>query len=98
VRIPTVVTKCKVTACVSILAMMTGTVLDTAWIRGWALLIAAYALALCLRTAVQQGVAETQAYIKRWSHQVFEDGFRSGVEQGREMEAAERFIASTTDR
>ena len=92
VRVPTVITKCKVTAGVAVVAMTIGTLLDASWIRGWSLLIAVYAVGLCLRTAVDKGVEAVRANVKQWSHQVFQDGFRSGVEQGRAMEAAERFI------
>lgn len=92
-RIPTVVTKCKVASGVAVAVMAAGTIIEQPWLRGWALLAAVYAVGLCLRAAVDRAAEEVRAYIKKWSHQVFEDGFKSGVETGREMEAAERFVA-----
>lgn len=48
--------------------------------------------------AVERGVEHVKAYVKVWSLETFESGFKQGVEQGREMEAAERFIDSTRQR
>lgn len=73
--------------------MTTGTVIGVEWLQRWALLIAIAAVGLCLTVAVERAADAIKVYVQKWSHQVFEDGFRSGVEQGREMEAAERFVA-----
>lgn len=82
----------------SIATMATGSLTDHQWMRGWSLLVAVYAVGLCLRAAVDKGVEHVKAYVKVWSLQTFESGFKQGVEQGREMEAAERFIDSTRQR
>lgn len=96
-RIPTVLTKCKITSGAAVLAMAVGTVLGVEWLQRWALLIAICAVGLCLAVAIERAAEAIKTYVQKWSHQVFQDGFRSGVEQGREMEATERFLASTKE-
>lgn len=97
-RIPTVLTKCKVTSGVAVAVMVAGSILDQPWIRGWSILVAVYAVGLCIRMAVERAAEAVKAYIRKWSHETFESGFKSGVDQGREMEAAERFIAEVDRR
>lgn len=94
-RIPTALTKCKVTSITAIAVMVIGSITDHQWMRGWSLLLAVYAVGLCLRTAIERGAGHVKAYVKVWSLDTFESGFKQGVEQGREMEAAERFIAGS---
>jgi hypothetical protein len=98
VRVPSVVTKCKVMSGAAIGVMAAGSILEHSWMRGWSLLIAVYAVGLCLRSAVDRGAERIKAYVRVWALETFESGFKSGVEQGREMEAAERFIASVEHR
>lgn len=94
-RIPTVLTNCKVVSGVAVGAMVMGTIQDQQWARSWSLLLAVYAVGLCLKAAIQAAAEAIKLHLQKWSHQAFEDGWRSGVEQGREMEATERFLAST---
>lgn len=96
-RIPTVLMNCKVVSAVAVVAMVAGTILDQQWARSWSILLAVYAVGLCLQVAVANAAEAIKLHLQKWSHQAFEDGWRSGVEQGREMEAAERFIAASRE-
>ena len=94
---PTALTKCRVISGVAVGLMAAGTFVEqTPWLKAWALLVAVYAAALFLGATVQVAAAHMEAYIKKWVFRSFEDGFKGGVDAGREIEAAERFIASTT--
>lgn len=95
VRVPTVLTKCKVMAAGAVGLMGTGQVIGSSELRGWALLMGIFAAAMCIRAAIRDAAETIKEYIRQWSHQTFEDGFKGGVEQGRAMEASERFIDAT---
>jgi len=95
VRIPTVLLKCKVMSGCAVALMAASTIGDLDWLARWSILASILAAGMCLRAAVRELADNIKAYIKRWSHETYESGFRQGVETGREMEAAERFIAST---
>lgn len=97
-RVPIVLTKFKVMAGGAVILMAASTVADLDWLARWSLLASVLAVGVLLGAAVREAADSVNAYIKKWSHQTFESGFKAGVEQGREMEAAERFIASATDR
>lgn len=92
-RIPTVLLKCKVVAVGAVGLMTASTVGDFDWLARWALLVSVLAAGMCLRAAVRETADAIKEYVMKWSLQVFEDGFKAGVDQGREMEAAEQFIA-----
>jgi hypothetical protein len=80
-------------------ALMTAsTVGDLDWLARWSILASILAAGMCLRAAVREVADNIQSYIKRWSHDVFEDGLKRGIEIGREMEATRQFISSTRDR
>lgn len=95
---PRWLTKCKVFVGLSVILMTAGSVTEMDWIRGWSLLVAVYAVGLFLKAAMCVATKKVLEYIQKWAHQTFEDGFKGGVEVGREMEAAERFIAATRER
>jgi hypothetical protein len=78
--------------------MTMGTVYGSSELRSWALLVSILSACLGVVHAIQLAADGVTSYIKTYVFQVFEDGFRGGVEQGREMEAAERFIASSAER
>lgn len=96
-RVPTVLLKCKVAACVAVTLMTAGTVFNSPEARAWALLVAILAAGLGIGAAVRVGTEAIKAYVHRWTLETFEHGFKQGIEQGREMEAAERFIRSARD-
>lgn len=96
-RLPTVLLSCKVMSGVSVVVMTAGSITEHPWLRGWSLLVAVYAVGLCLRAAVERAAREVMLQMKKWAHKPFEDGLKAGVELGREMEATERFIASTRE-
>lgn len=89
-RVPRVFTKCKAAAAGSVVLMAAGTYAGSPAIRAWAILVAVLAIGYC----VHEGVEVVKEHLTKYVFKVFEDGFRGGVEQGREMEAADRFIAS----
>lgn len=96
-RVPTVLTKCKIASGLAIGLIAAGSLSEhVPWLRAWGLLVAVYAVALFLGAAVEAAAETVQAYVKKWAHQSFEDGFKGGVDVGREMEAARQFIAATT--
>lgn len=74
--------------------MVVGTWLEHPATRAWGLLFGVLAVGLCIRGAVLEGVETVKEDLTKYVFKVFEDGFKGGVEAGREMEAAERFIAS----
>jgi hypothetical protein len=78
--------------------MALGTIYGSSEARAWAILIGMIAACLGVIYAIQQAAESVKGYIKQYAFQVFEDGFKSGVNTGREMEAAGQFIASVTDR
>lgn len=93
-RVPRVLLKCKVSALTAVGLMVLGTFYDEPRLRAWALLVAMIAVGLGMWFAIRQATTAVKTYVHRWSLETFEHGFKQGVEQGREMEAAERFIAS----
>ena len=93
-RVPTVLLRCKVASGVSVILMIVGTVLDLPEVRAWSVLVAVLATGLGIGAAVRNGTEAIKAYVHRWSLETFEHGFKQGVEQGREMEAAERLMSS----
>ena len=93
-RVPTVLTNCKITAVVAVILMAWGTASGAAEVRSWALLVGVLATGLGISVAVRRGTEAIKAYVHRWSLETFEHGVKQGIEMGREMEAAERFIAS----
>lgn len=97
-RVPRVLTNCKTAAGVAVILMGSGTIFGSAELRAWALLFGVLAAGLCAAAAVRDGVEAIKSHLTRYVFNVFEDGFRAGVEQGREMEAAERFISAASDR
>ena len=88
-----VFTRHHVLAAVAVAVMVVGGVTDSAWTRVWGLLIAIGAVGLYLAQVIRQGVEAVKAYIQKWSHQVFTDGFQAGREAG----AAEQFIRETQE-
>jgi hypothetical protein len=74
--------------------MTLGTLYGSSELRSWALLVSILSACLGVVYAIQAAADGVTSYIKRYVFQVFEDGFRGGVEQGREMEATQQFIAS----
>ncbi len=74
--------------------MIAGTVMGSIELRGWALLVAILSAGLGIGAAVRTGTETVKAYIHRWTLETFEHGMKQGIEMGREMEAAERLIAS----
>lgn len=94
-RLPRVLAGCKVAAGAAVILMTAGTWSHTAELRAWALLFGVLAAGLCVTRAVQEGVEVIKGHLQKYAYSVFEDGFRGGLEQGREIEATERFIAST---
>lgn len=93
-RVPRVLTKCKVAAMAAVILMTVGSHFDLPEVRAWALLFGLLAAGLCITAAVNDGVEAVKQHLVKYVFRVFEDGFRGGVEQGREMESTERFIAS----
>jgi hypothetical protein len=84
--------KCKVSAIVAIGLMTLGTFYDHPAIRAWSILVGLLAVGIGIGVAVQRGAESIKAYVHRWTLETFEHGFKQGVEQGREMEAAERMM------
>lgn len=91
------ITKCKACVISSVVLMVAGSVADHGWVRGWALLAAVYAVGLCLKDTVRKAQVRMRDEQRRWSHEVYESAFKQGLGVGREIEAAERFIASTRE-
>lgn len=94
-RVLSIITKCKIVSATSVAVMAAGSITDHQWMRGWSLLLAVYAVGLCLRAAVERAAGRIMLYVNKWTLETFESGFKRGIEQGREMEAAERFIAAS---
>ena len=94
-RIPIVLTKCKVAAGVAVTLMTASTVGDLDWLARWAIAVSILSAALCLRAAIRDATRSIEAYVKRWSLDVFEHGIKQGIDLGREIEAAEKLIASS---
>ena len=92
-RVPRVLLKCKVSAAVAIGLMIVGTVHDSPAIRAWSLLVGLLAVGLGLWLVIRQATGAVKAYVHRWTLDTFEHGFKQGIEQGREMEAAEHMMA-----
>lgn len=93
-RVPRVLTKCKAAALASVILMAVGTHLDMPEVRAWAVLFGVLAAGLCITAAIHESVDVVKEHLTKYVFQVFEDGFRGGLEQGREIEATQRFIAS----
>lgn len=93
-RVPTVLTSCKVAALAAVTLMTVGTVIGSPETRAWAILVGTLALGLGVGAAIRRATEAIKAYVHRWTLETFEHGFRLGVEQGREMEAAERLMSS----
>lgn len=96
-RLPRMLHICKVAGVAAVVMMTVGTVHDSIELRGWALLVGMLSASLGVASAVRMSTEAMKAYVHRWTLETFEHGFRKGIEQGREIEAAERFIASTRD-
>ncbi len=94
-RVPRVLLKCKLFAAIAVGLMVLGTVHQSPAIRAWGLLVGLLAVGLGIWLAIRQATGSLKAYVHQWTLETFEHGFKQGIEQGREMEAAERFIAST---
>lgn len=93
-RVPKVFLKCRVAAIIAVGLMILGTILSEPEIRAWSLLVALYAASLGIWFSIKQATSAVKAYVHRWTLETWEHGFKQGVDVGREMEAAERFIAS----
>lgn len=89
-RVPTVLLSCKLAALAAVILMTAGTVLKLPEVRAWALLVSVLAAALAICVAIHRATEAVKAYVHRWSLETFKHGFQQGVEQGRQMEAAER--------
>jgi hypothetical protein len=85
--------KCKLSATIAVCMMTLGTVHDSPMIRAWSILVALLAVGLGVWFAILQATEATKAYVHRWTLETFEHGFKQGIEQGREIEAAERLMA-----
>lgn len=85
-------TKCKIVAGTAVVLMGIGLMIRSPEIRSLALLVSILAAAMFIRTAVHEAAETIKTYVRQWSHQSFEAGFKGGVEQGRAMEASERFL------
>lgn len=96
-RVPTVLTSCKLAALAAVILMTAGTVLRMPELRAWALLVSVLAGALGICVAIHRSAEAVKAYVHRWALETFEHGFKQGVEQGREMAAAERLMSSVRD-
>lgn len=96
-RVPTVLLNCKLAATAAVILMMVGTATGSTDVRAWAILIGLLAAGLCIKAAVHEAADAMQLYVRKWAHESFEQGFKGGVEVGREMEAAERFIAASRE-
>lgn len=94
-RVPKVLLKCKVSAIAAVTLMVIGTLVRSPEIRAWALLIAILAAGLGICSGMRSATQAVKAYVQRWSVDTFEHGMKQGIEMGREIEAAERLIAST---
>jgi hypothetical protein len=97
VRVPKVLLKCDLVTAAAVILMVVGTLTRLPEIRAWAILIGLFAAGLCIRSAVHEAADTLKVYMRKWSHETFEQGFKAGVEVGREMEAAEKFIAATRE-
>ena len=93
-RVPKVLGSCKASGVAAVVLMTAGTYSGSSELRAWALLFGVLAAGLCITAAVQEGVETIKDHLTKYVFKVFEDGFRGGVEQGREMEATQQFIAS----
>lgn len=93
VRVPTVLTSCKVVAAIAVLSVGAGT-FGPPELRAWGILTGVLAAGMCIKAAIHAGVEAIKEHLTKYVYMVFEDGFRGGVEQGREMEAAKNFLAS----
>lgn len=96
-RVPTVLTSCKAAAVVAVILMTAGTLIGSPELRAWALLVSVLAASLGVSVAVRRGTEAVKAYVHRWSLETFEYGFKQGVEQGREIAAAEQLMSSVRD-
>lgn len=96
-RVPTALTSCKVAAVAAVILMAAGTIYKSPEVRAWALLVGVLAAALAICVAIHRGTEAVKAYVHRWSLETFEHGFKQGIEQGREMAAAERLMSSLRD-
>ena len=75
--------------------MILGTIYESPAVRAWGLLVGLLAVGLGIWFVIRNATEAVKAYVHRWTLETFEHGFKQGVEQGREMEATERFISST---
>lgn len=92
-RVPRVLLKCKLSAAVAVALMILGTVHESPAIRAWGLLVGLLAVGLGLWLVIRQATEAVKAYVHRWTLETYQHGFKQGIEQGREMEAAERMMA-----
>jgi hypothetical protein len=87
----------KAAAVAAVILMTAGTALGSPEVRAWSLLVGIFAAALGIAAVVRRGTEAMKAYVHRWTLQTYEHGMKQGIEMGREIEAAEKFIASTRD-
>jgi hypothetical protein len=97
VRVPKVLLKCKLATAAAVITMVIGTCHDSPGLRSWGVLFGILAATLAVVGVIQRCTEALKAYIHRWAHETFEHGMRQGIEMGREIEAAERFIQSTRE-
>lgn len=97
-RVPPVLLNCKIVAGAAVITMGAGTWFGPPELKAWGLLFGVLAAGLCITSAVHQGVEAIKDHLSRYAFRVFEDGFRGGVDQGREIEAAERLMTSADER
>lgn len=71
----------------AIVLMAAGSITEHVWLRGWGLLIGLFGVGLCIH-----------ASIRRWAYQPFQDGYKAGHTDGREIGVAEGFSLATGDR
>lgn len=74
--------------------MVAGTGTGSLELRAWSLLVGILAAGLGVVAAIYHAAEAVKVYVRKWSHETFEAGFKGGIAVGREMEAAEQFIAS----
>lgn len=96
-RMPTVLTNCKTMAALAVVLMVVSTAGDLEWLARWSILTGVLAAGMCLRAAIRDATESVQVYVKRWSLDTFEHGMKQGIDMGREIEAAEKLIASSRE-
>jgi hypothetical protein len=95
VRVPNALLKFEVLLAVSLLLMLLGSILDQHWLRGWSLLFAIYASVRYIVAMLKKTAAKVMDHTRRWAHQPFESGYKSGFSDGREAGVAEGFALAS---